>query len=156
MLNSSVQNPQLDEVVTTKLVVLVRGEKVLIDTDLADCYGVEVRVLNQSMARNRNRFPDDFMFQLTTDEWSAMRSQALTSSSSNTRFTSQIVMPNIRGERRTLTYSLPMICPSLYLLVLMSIILHSGGILGNMTGTVYGCLQALQNESAKFTLNKPA
>jgi hypothetical protein len=59
-----------------KLVVLVRGEKVLIDTDLADLHGAEARVLNQSVARKRNRSPDDFMFQLTTDEWSAMRSQA--------------------------------------------------------------------------------
>ena len=47
-----------------KLVFLVRGEKVLLDTDLADLYGVEARVLNQSVSRNRARFPEDFMFHL--------------------------------------------------------------------------------------------
>ena len=102
-----------------KLVFLIRGEKVLIDTDLADLYGVEARVLNQSVARNRNRFPDDFMFQLTTEEWTAMRSQIVTTStpqggkSSQTvtssppedGLTSQIVMSNARGGRRTLPYA---------------------------------------------------
>lgn len=63
-----------------KLVYGVRGEKVLLDSDLADLYGVEARVLNQSVARNRARFPDDFMFQLTAEEWTAMRSQIVTTS----------------------------------------------------------------------------
>ena len=88
-----------------KLVFLVRGEKVLLDTDLADLYGLEARVLNQSVARNRNRFPDDFMFQLTTEEWTAMRSKIVTSAPSNTALTSQIVMSNMRGGRRTLPYA---------------------------------------------------
>jgi hypothetical protein len=102
-----------------KLVFLIRGEKVLLDTDLADLYGVEARVLNQSVARNRNRFPDDFMFQLTTEEWTAMRSQivttsaakggkssqTVTSSPADTGLTSQIVMSNQRGGRRTLPYA---------------------------------------------------
>ena len=102
-----------------KLVFLIRGEKVLLDTDLADLYGVEARVLNQSVARNRNRFPDDFMFQLTTEEWTALRSQIVTTStpkggkSSQTvtssppvaGLTSQIVMSNTRGGRRTRPYA---------------------------------------------------
>ena len=102
-----------------KLVFLVRGEKVLLDTDLADLYGVEARVLNQSVARNRIRFPDDFMFQLTATEWTTLRSQSVTSSapkggkSSQTvtsspleaGLTSQIVMSNNRGGRRTLPYA---------------------------------------------------
>jgi hypothetical protein len=102
-----------------KLVFLVRGEKVLLDTDLADLYGVEARVLNQSVARNRIRFPDDFMFQLTTEEWTAMRSQIVTTSAANggkssqavtgspadKGLTSQIVMSNNRGGRRTLPYA---------------------------------------------------
>ena len=88
-----------------KLVFLVRGEKVFFDTDLAALYGVEARVLNQSVARNRNRFPDDFMFQLTAEEWTAMRSQAVTSSPPKTALTSQIVMSNMRGGRRTLPYA---------------------------------------------------
>ena len=88
-----------------KLVFLIRGEKVLLDTDLADLYGVEARVLNQSVARNRNRFPDDFMFQLTTEEWTALRSQTVTSSPPDAGLTSQIVMSNNRGGRRTLPYA---------------------------------------------------
>jgi len=44
------------------LIFLVRGEKVLLDADLAALYGVEARALNQAVARNRDRFPDDFMF----------------------------------------------------------------------------------------------
>ena len=75
-----------------KLVFLVRGEKVLLDTDLADLYGVEARVLNQSVSRNRIRFPDDFMFQLTTEEWTAMRSQIVTTSAAVDANSSQIVM----------------------------------------------------------------
>jgi ORF6N domain len=102
-----------------KLVFLVRGEKVMLDTDLADLYGVEARVLNQSVARNRNRFPDDFMFQLTTAEWAALRSQTVTTSNPRggkspetvtsslpvAGLTSQIVMSNTRGGRRTLPYA---------------------------------------------------
>lgn len=50
------------------LVHSVRGERVLFDADLAALYGVEARVLNQAVKRNRLRFPDDFMFRLSTDE----------------------------------------------------------------------------------------
>ena len=49
-------------------ILLVRGEKVIIDTDLADFYGVPTKRLNEQVKRNSNRFPDDFMFQLTEDE----------------------------------------------------------------------------------------
>ena len=49
-------------------ILLVRGQKVMLDRDLAILYGVETRVLNQAVKRNRNRFPPDFMFELTRDE----------------------------------------------------------------------------------------
>jgi hypothetical protein len=74
------------------LVLAVRGEKVLLDTDLAELYGVEARALNQAVARNRNRFPDDFMFQLTTEEWERMRSQFVTSLDAKGGNSSQSVM----------------------------------------------------------------
>ena len=62
-------------------IVLVRGEKVLLDRDLAELYGVETRVLNQAVSRNIKRFPEDFMFTLTREE--IMRiSQIVTSSKS--------------------------------------------------------------------------
>ena len=63
-----------------KLVFLIRGEKVLLDADLADLYGVATKVLNQAVKRNLDRFPEDFMFQLTPEEWSNMKSQIVTSS----------------------------------------------------------------------------
>ena len=61
------------------LIVVVRGQKVLLDRDLAVLYGVETRVLNQGVKRNRERFPADFMFELTRDEIIGI-SQIVTSS----------------------------------------------------------------------------
>ena len=63
------------------LVRLIRGEKVLLDADLAGLYGVATKVLNQAVKRNAERFPEDFMFQLTPEESEAMRSQIVTASS---------------------------------------------------------------------------
>ena len=56
-----------------------RGEKVLLDFDLAKLYSVATKALNQAVKRNRERFPDDFMFQLTTEEVLVLRSQNVTS-----------------------------------------------------------------------------
>jgi len=50
-----------------KAIYLIRGEKVMLDRDLAELYGVETRVLNQAVSRNRERFPADFMFRLTRE-----------------------------------------------------------------------------------------
>lgn len=57
---------------------LVRGRRVILDTDLAALYGVAVRRLNEQVRRNRERFPDDFVIELTTEESSALRSQIAT------------------------------------------------------------------------------
>ena len=53
----------------SNLIYIIRGEKVMLDYDLATLYAVETRVLKQSVRRNINRFPEDFMFQLTPYEW---------------------------------------------------------------------------------------
>ena len=58
----------------------VRGTRVMLDFDLAELYQVETRVLNQSVKRNIKRFPQDFMFQLTAEEWISMSSQIVTTS----------------------------------------------------------------------------
>jgi hypothetical protein len=58
----------------------IRGQKVMLDFDLAELYGVETKVFNQAVKRNNNRFPEDFMFRLTSPEWEAMWSQIVTSS----------------------------------------------------------------------------
>lgn len=58
----------------------IRGERVILDYDLASLYEVPTKVLNQAVKRNIKRFPKDFMFQLTENEWNPMRSQIVTSS----------------------------------------------------------------------------
>ena len=54
--------------VIERRILLIRGEKVIIDTDLAEFYGVSTKRLNEQMKRNKNRFPEDFVFQLTKEE----------------------------------------------------------------------------------------
>ena len=63
------------------LIMVVRGEKVILDSDLAKLYGVETKRLNEQVRRNTAKFPVDFMFQLTTDEFKNLKSQIATSSS---------------------------------------------------------------------------
>lgn len=60
-----------------KRIVLLRGHKVMLSTDLANLYDVETRALVQAVKRNRERFPEDFMFQLTWEEVSLLRSQSV-------------------------------------------------------------------------------
>ncbi|MDE6265619.1 MAG: ORF6N domain-containing protein [Paramuribaculum sp.] len=59
----------------------IRGQKVMLDRDLAEMYGVETRVLNQAVKRNAERFPEDFMFQLTPEEVEKWKSQIVISNS---------------------------------------------------------------------------
>ena len=88
-----------------QLVFFIRGEKVLLDADLAMLYGVEPRVLNQAVARNRKRFPADFMFQVSASEYDALTSQIVISDKDDARgapaLRSQIVISKKgRGGRR--------------------------------------------------------
>ena len=62
-------------------IFVIRGAKVLLDSDLAEMYGVPTKVLVQSVQRNRGRFPADFMFQLSPSEFDNLKSQIVTSSS---------------------------------------------------------------------------
>lgn len=71
--------------------LLTRGRKVMLDEDLADLYCVETKALIQAVKRNPGRFPEDFMFQLSQEEWSSLRSQIVTS--------------NGRGGRRYAPYA---------------------------------------------------
>jgi ORF6N domain len=63
-----------------KRILVVRGRQVMLDEDLADLYGVETRVLGQQVRRNEKRFPADFMFQLSIEEFSNLKSQFVMSS----------------------------------------------------------------------------
>lgn len=72
---------QLPEVIDIKpMIRVIRGQQVIIDRDLALLYGVETRVLNQAVKRNSERFPDDFMFQLSKEDVEILKSQNVTSS----------------------------------------------------------------------------
>lgn len=68
-----------EEIVTR--IYFLRGEKVILDRDLAVLYKVEIRVLNQAVRRNLKRFPNDFMFQLTPEEFNNLKSHFVISSS---------------------------------------------------------------------------
>lgn len=69
-----------DEVIVSKIYV-IRDQKVMLDRDLAELFGVETRVLKQAVRRNINRFPKDFMFEMTKEELAVWRSQNVTSKS---------------------------------------------------------------------------
>jgi len=71
-----------DEIILSKI-YLIRNEKVMLDRDLAQLYGVETKYLKRQVKRNIERFPEDFMFQLTRDEFKNWRSQFVTSNSSD-------------------------------------------------------------------------
>lgn len=77
-MNSKSKIIQPDEIIMNKI-FSIRGQKVMIDSDLSELYGVETRRLNEQVKRNILRFPEDFMFQLTEDEFSNLKSQIATS-----------------------------------------------------------------------------
>ncbi len=62
-------------------IYIIRNQKVMLDRDLAELYGVETKVLKQAVKRNISRFPEDFMFELTKEEFEIWRSQIVTSKS---------------------------------------------------------------------------
>lgn len=78
--------PQIPTELIQNKVHLIRNEKVLLDRDSAEIYGVETRVLKQAVRRNIDRFPDDFMFELSEEEFESLRSQTGTSSWGGTRY----------------------------------------------------------------------
>ena len=73
-----------DLIIVQNLIYEIRGQKVMLDADLARLYQVETKALNQAVKRNAERFPSDFMFRLTAEEVLNMRSQIVTASKRNT------------------------------------------------------------------------
>lgn len=67
-----------EEVLMSKIYI-INEIKVMLDSDLAELYQVETKVLNQAVKRNIERFPDDFMFRLTAEQWGDLKSQNVTS-----------------------------------------------------------------------------
>jgi hypothetical protein len=90
-----------DDVVVNKIYV-IRNQKVMLDSDLAELYGVETKVLNQAIKRNIERFPEDFMFQLSEYEWESLRSQFVTS---KTGRGGRTYLPNVFSEHGVLMLS---------------------------------------------------
>ena len=94
---------QIDGMIRT-----IRGVRVMLDRDLAKIYGVPTKAFNQAVKRNRQRFPEDFMFRLTQEEAKALqvsRSQTVTSSQRKDLLRSQFVTSNQRGGPRYLPYA---------------------------------------------------
>jgi len=73
-------------------IFLIRKQKVMLDSDIAELYGSETKVLNKAVSRNKDRFPEDFMFQLSNEEWDSLRFHSGTSKKG-------------RGGRRYLPYA---------------------------------------------------
>ena len=84
----------IDSINIESLIRVIRGQQVMLDSDLAMLYGVETKALNQAVKRNINRFPEDFMFQLTKEEASCLRSQFATLDEKEKLLRSQIVTSN--------------------------------------------------------------
>ena len=84
------KNDLITETVVSRIYT-VRNQRVMLDSDLAELYGVPTRVFNQAVKRNKERFPSDFMFQVTKNEYVSLRSQ--------------IVISNQRGGRRYMPYA---------------------------------------------------
>ena len=81
------------------LILEIRGQRVMLDRDLAELYGVETKRLNEAVKRNINRFPEDFMFVLTEEEWLRLRSQFATSNTTDESLRSQFATSKRGGTR---------------------------------------------------------
>ena len=104
-------NELITPVLIENKIFVIRGKQVMIDRDLADLYGVETKVINQAVKRNVERFPEEFRFQLTKDEFEFLRSQSVTSKAESAVLRSQIVTSKnnkeqveTRGGRQYLPY----------------------------------------------------
>jgi hypothetical protein len=92
------------------LILDLRGQKVILDADLAELYGVPTKRLNEAVKRNADRFPEDFLWQLTLQEWAHMRSQFATTRADVTAKGSDDLKPsprahNSHGGRRNLPHA---------------------------------------------------
>ena len=78
----------------------IRGERVMLDRDLAALYEVEIRILNQAVKRNIKRFPKDFMFQITKDEFESLRFQIEPLESKHSLTSQNVILKTGRGQHR--------------------------------------------------------
>ncbi len=83
-----------------KQIFTIRGKQVILDRDLAELYGVEIRRLSEQVKRNKNRFPEEFRFQLTKDEYDSLRSQIATLEKNETASSLNTTLKAGRGKHR--------------------------------------------------------
>ena len=93
-----------------------RGTKVMVDSDLAELYDVQTKALNQAVTRNRERFPEDFLFRLTDEEFGNLRSQTVTSSWGGRRYRPRVftehgilMLANVLRNERAIAVSVQII-----------------------------------------------
>jgi hypothetical protein len=86
MPKKAIQKSVLPPETIANKIYLIRGQKVMLDRDLAELYGVQTKVLKQAVRRNIGRFPTDFMFELNKKEFENLRSQIVTSSMGGLRY----------------------------------------------------------------------
>ncbi|MBZ0184477.1 MAG: ORF6N domain-containing protein [Melioribacteraceae bacterium] len=87
-----------------KKILTIRGEQVMLDSDLALFYGVETRVLNHAVKRNADRFPEEFMYRLTSKEWNSLRAQFGILSAEDNLISQSVISKDKRGGRQKLPY----------------------------------------------------
>ncbi|MBQ6729150.1 MAG: ORF6N domain-containing protein [Bacteroidales bacterium] len=95
----------MDSINIESLIRIIRGQQVMLDSDLAMLYNVETKRLKEQVNRNLERFPNDFLFKLTREENNSLRSQIATSNKKDNPLRSQIVTSNGRGGNRYLPYA---------------------------------------------------
>ena len=96
-MENNIQKEDLLALVKSKIYT-IRGQKVMLDFDLAQMYNVKTGSLNQSVKRNIERFPDDFMFQLTETEWEEWKSQYVTSNFLENKEVSDLLSQNVTAK----------------------------------------------------------
>lgn len=102
------RNKEIAPILVESKIFLIRGKQVMVDRDLAELYGVETKVINQAVKRNLERFPEEFRFQLTSEEYEFLRSQSVTSKGTTdalrSQFTTLKEKKETRGGRQYLPY----------------------------------------------------
>jgi phage regulator Rha-like protein len=93
-------NPTINISHIQNRIYTIRGIQVMLDEDLAEIYQVQTKVFNQAVKRNSNRFPENFRFQLTDEEWEYLRSQIVTLNSSNPLRSQNVTIESQRGKHR--------------------------------------------------------
>ena len=96
-----------DLIIIQEKIYEIRGQKVMLDSDLASMYSVETKVLNQAVKRNAERFPSDFMFQLSNDEFTFWKSQNVTSKKETKNSGNRLWSQNVTAKKVSMSRSLP-------------------------------------------------